>query len=60
MVVVLGDVEVPGVLCRVAIAVADERRLPVIVQVCVGDGNPFGCVSNIHKTIIVVLIVIKI
>ena len=41
VVVVLGYVQVSGVFCGVAVAVADEGRFPVVVEIGVGDCDPF-------------------
>lgn len=45
------------VLRSVAVGVANERRLPVVVDVRVGDSDPITGVGNIDQTIIVVLVV---
>jgi hypothetical protein len=45
------------VLALVAVRVSDQRAFPVVVQVRVGDGRSINSVSDIEKTIIVVLVV---
>lgn len=55
MVVRVGDVEVSGVLVGIAVAVTDERGLPVVVELGVGDGDPFTGVGDIAETVVVVL-----
>jgi hypothetical protein len=37
--------------------VTNEGRLPVVVDIRIGDGDPVTAVSDINQTIIVVLIV---
>lgn len=55
VVVRVGDVEVSGVLVGIAVAVTDERGLPVVVELGVGDGDPFTGVGDIAETVVVVL-----
>lgn len=55
VVVRVGDVEVSGVLIGIAVAVTDERGLPVVVELGVGDGDPFTGVGDIAETVVVVL-----
>lgn len=57
VVVVLSHMEVSSIFGGVVIAVANERCLPVVVQVCVGNGDPFGCVGYIDEPIVVVFAV---
>lgn len=52
--------ESASVLVSVAVAVADERDLVVVVEVSVGDGDPVGGVSDIAKTIVVVLAMVHV
>jgi hypothetical protein len=47
---------VTGILRSIVVAVADEGRLPVIVQVCVGDGYPFAGMGDVDQSIVVVLV----
>jgi hypothetical protein len=49
-----------GVLRAVAIGMAYKGALPVVVEVRVRDGDASATVSNIQKTIVVVLIVIPV
>lgn len=43
------------VLCSVTVRVSDERSLPVVVQLRVGDGDARTAVRDVEKTIVVVL-----
>ena len=52
--------ESASVLVSVAVAVANERNLVVVVEVSVGDGDPVGGVSDIAKTIVVVLAMVHV
>lgn len=47
-----------GILGGVGVAVAYEGALPVVVEVGVGNCDPVRPVSNIDKTIIVVLVML--
>ena len=47
------------VLCAVAVGVADEACLPVVVQLGVGDGDTSDAVGEVKETIIATLNVIK-
>lgn len=60
VVVMLGNMEMSSILGTVVIAVSDERCFPVIVKVAVGNCNPFGCVSNVNKSIVVVFAVVEV
>lgn len=57
IVVVLRDVQVTGILRRVVVAVANEGRLPVIMQIRIGDGDPLTGVGDVDQSIVVVFAV---
>lgn len=57
-VVGIGDGEMAGILITVGVAVADQRGLPVVMDVTVGDGDPVAAVCHVDETIVVVLVVI--
>lgn len=57
VVVVLSDVEMPGVFSSIIIAVPDEGGFVVIVEVGVGDCYPFRCVGDVDESVVVVFIV---
>jgi hypothetical protein len=48
-------VEVSGVFSSVVVAVADERCLPMVMKVGIGNSYPFGCVSDVDKSVVVIL-----
>jgi hypothetical protein len=56
VVVSISDLKI-DVLGAVAVGVADQRSLPVVVEVGVGDSNVLATVSDINETIVVVLVV---
>lgn len=56
VVVGVGDVELASVLLGVAVAVADERGLVVVVELGVGNGDPVGGVAHVEQTVVVVLV----
>lgn len=56
----VGDSEVTLVLGAVGVGVANERTLPVVVEVGVGDGDVVCSVGNIKETVVVVLAVVHI
>jgi hypothetical protein len=60
VVVVLGDAEVAGILGAVGVGVADERGLPVVVDVAVGDGDEVSGVGEVNQSIVVVLVVVTV
>lgn len=60
VVVGVGDDQVAGVLIGVGVAVADERGLPVVVQVAVADGDVVRAVGDVEKTVVVVLVVVHV
>jgi hypothetical protein len=60
VVVVLGDAEVAGVLGAVGVGVPDEGRLPVVVDVAVGDGDEVGGVGEVDQAVVVVLVVVTV
>ena len=60
VVVGIGDVKVAGVLLGVAIGVADEGALPMVVEVRVGDGNPLAGVGDVDEAVVVVLVVVHV
>ncbi len=60
VVVMLGDVEMASVFCAVFVRVADEGRLPVVVEVAVGDSDPFWGVCDIDEAVVVVFVVIEV
>lgn len=60
VVVVLGDVEVSSIFIAVVVAVANKRCLVVVVEIGVGDGNPFRGMRDIHQSVIVVLAVLHV
>lgn len=60
VVVGVGDVQVALVLIAVVVAVADKRRLVVVVEVVVGDGHVVGGVGDIAETVVVVLAVVQV
>jgi hypothetical protein len=43
-----------GILITIAVRVSNKRRLVVVVEVGVGDGNTRGSVGDIQKTIVAV------
>lgn len=49
----VGDGQVAGVLIAVAVGVADERDLVVVVEVGVGDGNVVRGVGDVAETVVV-------
>lgn len=55
VVVGVGDAEVAGVLVGVAVRVADEGALPVVVEVRVGDGDIVRGVGHVEETVVVIL-----
>lgn len=57
VVVVHRHMEVSGVLGSVVITMANKGSFPVIMEISVGDGDPFRCVGDIDQAIIVVFIV---
>jgi len=56
VVVVVSDGD-RAVLASIAIAVADEGTLPVIVETAVGDGDAGAAVRDVDKAVVVVLVV---
>jgi hypothetical protein len=59
LVVRIGDLDCE-ILGLVVIGVSDKGRLPVVVQVRVGNGHSVAAVSDIEETIIVVLVVVAV
>jgi len=59
VVVGVGDVQLAFVLGAVAVAVADERGLPVVVEVGVGDGDEVGPVGRVDGAVVVVLVAVQ-
>lgn len=53
----VGDVELAGVLGGVAVGVADEGALEVVVDEGVGDGDEVRGVGDVEETVVVVLVV---
>ena len=51
----LCNVEMPSIFSSVVVAVSDERCLPVIVNICVGNGHPFRGVGDIDESVVVIL-----
>lgn len=60
VVVGVGDVEVTGIFGLVAVRVADEGCLPMVVDVGVGEGDVFRGVGYVEETIVVVFIVVSV
>ena len=60
VVVVVGDGEVALVFAAVAVRVADERALPVVVHEAVGDGDIVGGVGYVEETVVVVFVVVEV
>lgn len=58
VVVGIRDVQVAGVFGAVAVAVADKRGFPMVVDVVVGEGDPVRGVGNVEKAIVVVFVVV--
>ena len=59
-VVRIRDTKMASVLITIAVAVADEGGLPVVMEVRVGDGHVIRCMSDIAETVIVVLVVLAV
>jgi hypothetical protein len=47
VVVVLGDMKMSGILSGVVVAVANQRCLPVVMEIGVRDSDPFGCMGDL-------------
>lgn len=47
VVVVLRDVQVASVFVGIVVAVPDQRRFPVVVEICVGHRYPFRGVCDV-------------
>jgi proteasome assembly chaperone (PAC2) family protein len=60
VVVVLGDVQVSSIFGAVRVRVSDERCLEMIMEIGVGNSNPFRGVSDINETVIIILAVVKV
>jgi hypothetical protein len=60
VIVVLCNMEVASVFRGVVVRVADERSFPVVMEVSIGDCDPFRSMGDVHQTIIVVFIMIKV
>ena len=60
VVVVLCNVEMSGIFSGVVVAVSDERCLPVIVEVGIGNRYPLGCMGDVDESVVVVLTVIQV
>jgi hypothetical protein len=60
VVVVVGDGQVALVFAAVAVRVADQRALPVVVHEAVGDGDVVSGVCNVEETVVVVLVVVEV
>jgi hypothetical protein len=41
VVVVLSNVKMSGIFCGIVVAMANEGRLPVVMEIDIGNGNPF-------------------
>lgn len=54
IVVMIGDVKVTSINIPQSIAVADQRALPVVVEIVPGDSNPVGSANNVQLSIVVV------
>lgn len=55
MALVIGHSEFPLIFRAVIVTVADEGSLPVVVEIRVGDRDIVRSVSDIKKTIIIIL-----
>lgn len=60
VVVGIGDGQMARILVAIAVRVTDERGLPVVVDVAVGDGDIVASVGDIDETIVVVLVVVPV
>lgn len=60
VVIGVGHSQVASVLVAVAVRVADQRCLVVVVDVAVGDGDPVAGVGDINKAVVVVLPVVQV
>lgn len=60
VVVVLGHAEVAGVLGAVGVGVPDQRGLPVVVDVAVGDGDEVGGVGEVDQAVVEVFVVVAV
>jgi hypothetical protein len=60
VVVGIGDGQVASVLVAVAVRVADQGRLVVVVDVAVGDGDPVRGVGDVNEAVVVVLAVVQV
>lgn len=56
----IGDVELAGVLSCVAVGVSNERCLPVVVDLAVGDGDEVSRVGSIQQSVIEILVVVTV
>lgn len=60
VVVIVGDAQVTGILGTVAVRVADERSLPVVVDVRVGDCDEVCGVGEVQEAIVVIFVVVSV
>lgn len=60
VVVVLGDSQVSGIFGAVGVAVANQRCLPVVVDVAVGDCDEVCGVGEINQAVVVVLVMVPV
>ena len=60
VVVVLGNMEMSGILGTVTVAVPDKRCLPVVMEITIGNCHPFRCVGDVDKPVIVVFAMVQI
>ena len=57
IIIALGDMKMASIYYRIAIAVANKRGFPVIVQVSIRNSDPLRSVADIYEAIIVVFVV---
>lgn len=60
VVVGVGYVQMACIFRAIAVGMADERRLVVVVDIAVRDGNPVRSMRDVDETIVVILAVINI
>jgi hypothetical protein len=57
--VVVGDVQLAKVDVAQVVAVANQRRLPVVVEVVPGDGDPVGGTVDVDLAILNSLLLVS-
>lgn len=59
VVVGVGDCEVTSVFVAVVVGVANERSLPVVMEVVVCDGDPVGGVGDVAEAVVQIFVVLS-